>query len=381
MKRAFCIFLFMFSFFFLFEVNAQSKKILLVAAHGLGKDCNHAATTIGGVTYYENKEARILVDKIAEELKKAGISYEIGNEIVGDSFWDSDPLKREQSRNCSNPNVSGCCGYRTATLGTYSNILLSHVDEVGAPNYSLVLEIHFNGGGGKYSLVMGKDDVLRENGLKLAQTVVDSIGFGQPLYGTDVQFYGSSLGTLTKFYQQRSIPTYYLETVFMDNTNQFLAYLDHKDDVARNIAKFLIEIAPDSKGGFAGNTSTPSSNNGRHVDPYPNIFGIPDLSTYEDVGCNTIFFDSNGGETKFKEFLDDLFHFIQIITPVIVLCWSTLEYVKAILEQDDSNIKKANQNTLKRVAIGLIIFFLPYFLDLLFHLFGLYDLSRCGIGG
>ena len=46
----------------------------------------------------------------------------------------------------------------------------------------------------------------------------------------------------------------------------------------------------------------------------------------------------------------------------------------------DDEVKKANKRTIKRVAVGLVIFFLPFLLDILFEIFGLVDASRCGIG-
>lgn len=55
--------------------------------------------------------------------------------------------------------------------------------------------------------------------------------------------------------------------------------------------------------------------------------------------------------------------------------------MKAIASSSADEIKKATNRTIKRLVIGVLVFFLPYLLDLLFHLFGLYDLSRCGIGG
>lgn len=387
MKKIRNLFFFLIVFeIFLLDVAAlpnesSSKRILLIAGHGLGKDCNHAYTTINGISYFENKEARILVDKIAEELKKAGYSYEIANKIVGDAFWSSDSTLRNAARNCASPNTSNCCGYYTSTIGTYGPTLMNHIDTVGNGNYSLALEVHFNGGGGKYSLVMGRDYTTKENGLKIANSVVSAISFGEPLFGVDKEFYGGNLGTLSNLYQARSIPTYYLETVFMDNTSQFQAYLNHKDEVAKSIAETLIEIAPNSKGGYVDNKTTKGSTTGRYVDPYPNIFKDVDLSIYDDVGCDTLFFNEFGEETELKELLDDLFSFIRILTPVVVILLTTIDYVKAIASGDDSKIKKATKNTSIRLAVGICIFFLPYFLDLLFHLFGLYDLSRCGIGG
>ena len=43
-------------------------------------------------------------------------------------------------------------------------------------------------------------------------------------------------------------------------------------------------------------------------------------------------------------------------------------------------IKKINKKTIKRIVIGILVYLLPYLLDILFHLFGLYDISRCTIG-
>ncbi len=365
--------------------NRNLKTILLVAGHGLGKDCNHASANINGVSYYETIETRKLIDQIASFLKSDGIHYEIANEIVEDAYWSSDAVTRNAARSCANPNNSNCCGYKTSTIGTYSPILLQHVDQKGTGTYSLVLEVHFNASGGKYSLVLGRDDNTRSNGMKLAQAVVDAVGYSQGYaeFGIDTQFLGYRLGTITEFYQTRSIPTYYLETVFMDNQEQFQKYLENQEEVARAIADTLIELAPDSRGGSSGGNTgnNESTNPGRTVDPFPNIFGNLGLSTFDDIGCDTYFFDEFGNETPFKEMLDDVFSFIRILVPVVVVILTTIDYIGAILSSDDSKIKKANQKALKRFTIGIILFFLPYLLDLLFHLFGLYDLSRCGIGG
>lgn len=365
------------------QINAEesSRKVLLIAAHGAGKDCNHASTTINGVTYYENIEARKLIEKIANHLKKAGINYEIGNEIVGDDYWASDSTIRNNARNCTNPNNSSCCGFKTSTIGTHGPTLMSHIDSTGINNYSLALEIHFNGGGGKYTAVLGRDMNTETIGKKIGQTVVDAIGYGYVQFGIDKAFLGYDLGTLTELYQRRSIPTVYLETVFMDNQAQFEAYLNNQDKVAKNIAEAIIEIAPDAKGD-SGNSETESSvNYGRLVDPYPNLFGKTELNSYETKGCGTLFFDDYGNKTELKNILDDIFSFIRILVPVLVIFISTIDYIKAISNSDASEIKKTTKKTVRRIMIGLIIYFLPYFLDLLFHLFGLYDMSRCGIGG
>lgn len=366
----------------------SDKKILLVAAHGNGKDCNHASATYDGVTYYENKEAREMIDAIAQELDRLDVSYEIANEIVGDAYWSSDVNQRNMARTCPNPEAdSSCCGYLTSTIGTYSSKLYEHVDSVGIDKYALVFELHFNASGnpnqpGSHTTTILKENNFtkeqEENSLKLSQVVVDTIQAGTVAFHTDKSYTGMNLGTMSHFYVQRSIPVYYMETVFMDNSIQFRAYLNHKQELAKNLAKALSEIAPESKG---GNSSSSRVTGGRTVDPYPNIFGRVNLDSSDEYGCNTLFFDDSGEETQLKEFLDDLFSFIRICTPVVVIILSTIEYVQALINKDDNRMKKANQKTIKRLAIGIVIFLLPSFLNLLFHLFGLYDMSTCGIGG
>lgn len=119
-------------------------------------------------------------------------------------------------------------------------------------------------------------------------------------------------------------------------------------------------------------------------DPHPDIF--PDLNgENKENSCETIFVikDEETGEesfTEFGRFMQDLFMFIKIATPVLVIILTTIDYIKAISSSNADELKKTNSKTIKRLIAGLIIFFLPFILDILFKLFGLYDLSRCNIG-
>ena len=134
-------------------------------------------------------------------------------------------------------------------------------------------------------------------------------------------------------------------------------------------------------------TNTNADNNSesnRTDDPYPDFF--PDLEEEQkENNCKTIFVkkDEATGEESFTElgsFMQDLFTLIKIATPVIIIILTTIDYVKAIASSNADDMKKTNSRTIKRLIIGLIIFFLPFILDILFNLFGLYDLSRCNIG-
>ena len=130
-----------------------------------------------------------------------------------------------------------------------------------------------------------------------------------------------------------------------------------------------------------GGTACDPNTTGRTEDCYDdwgNIFG--NIDPEENNGCSTIFIDKDGNYTELHEFVQGLFTLIKIATPIIVIALSTFDYIKAIASSNADEMKKTNSRTIKRLIVGLIIFFLPFILDILFELFGLYDLSRCNIG-
>ena len=122
------------------------------------------------------------------------------------------------------------------------------------------------------------------------------------------------------------------------------------------------------------NLKNDNNDNGSLKDPEINS---PTIQTGE-LNCETLFLNSDGSEKEFKKILDNIFNLIQIFTPIIALVLTIIDYIKVIAS--DNNSKKANIRTIKRISIAVIIVFLPLLLDLLFHIFGLYDLSSCNIG-
>ena len=114
-------------------------------------------------------------------------------------------------------------------------------------------------------------------------------------------------------------------------------------------------------------------------------------SNFTDITSDIDYTPSNGncpifakkdgsGYNELYYILQEAFTFIKILTPIIVGVLSFIDYIKAITSSNDDEVKKATQRTIKRLVIGILLFFLPYFLDLLFDIFGFTDLSRCGIG-
>ena len=132
-----------------------------------------------------------------------------------------------------------------------------------------------------------------------------------------------------------------------------------------------------SNSGNSGGSSNNGPSDGRTED-YEDIF--PNIIVGERQTCEGTLLNRDGSLTELGEMLEDLFLFIKILVPVIVIILTTIDYIKAIAASNDDAIKKTTKNTVIRLIVGIILFFLPYLMELLFYLFGLYDLSTCGIG-
>ena len=148
---------------------------------------------------------------------------------------------------------------------------------------------------------------------------------------------------------------------------------------ARNQGIWSIEPTTCSSSSSGSGTNVGGGRLEDEYDEWGDIFPGFDPVDNES-GCSTIFIDQNGNYTALYDFMQDLFSLIKIAAPALVIILSTIDYIKAITNSNADEMKKANGRTIKRLIIGLIIFFLPFILDILFELLGLYDLSRCNLG-
>ena len=80
-----------------------------------------------------------------------------------------------------------------------------------------------------------------------------------------------------------------------------------------------------------------------------------------DISCNSF------GE--FKTDLQNLFNLLKIIVPLLVIGLSVYDFIKAITQKDEKDVKKAFQSLIKRMIYAIILFFLPVLLNLLLELF------------
>lgn len=118
---------------------------------------------------------------------------------------------------------------------------------------------------------------------------------------------------------------------------------------------------------------------GRMDDPYVDM----SLRTSDNFTCENIFYVVNSSgvkeEKSLKQILDVIFNIIIVASPLVAIILTVIDYIKIITNNSSDGLKKANMRMFKRMAIAILIVFLPFLLQFLFNIFGLYDLSNCGI--
>lgn len=76
---------------------------------------------------------------------------------------------------------------------------------------------------------------------------------------------------------------------------------------------------------------------------------------------------------KMVELLNYVFFIIRVATPVLVVFFITMDFVKAVAASKEEDMKKAQNSAIKRIIIGVVIFFIPTIIKLILWLVGRTD--------
>lgn len=82
---------------------------------------------------------------------------------------------------------------------------------------------------------------------------------------------------------------------------------------------------------------------------------------------------------EFTNVLNDIFTWIQVATPCLVLVLCCTDILKAVIAQEEKDMKVALSRTVKRVMVGVAIFFLPMLLNFILYMAGIAS-GTCKIG-
>lgn len=92
-------------------------------------------------------------------------------------------------------------------------------------------------------------------------------------------------------------------------------------------------------------------------------------------GFKTIVLADNGGLScdswgDFKNDIQNVFNFLKVAVPLLVIGLSSYDFVKAVAAKDNKDVKKAFQRLLKRFLYAILLFFLPVLINFLLDLAG-----------
>lgn len=91
-----------------------------------------------------------------------------------------------------------------------------------------------------------------------------------------------------------------------------------------------------------------------------------------DVDCSIL-----GDELQ--EILNEIFLIIRICVPIICVVLIAIDILGAVTSGDEKNMKDAQSKAVKRLIIGVVIFFIPSVVNLILQWAG-FALGTCGIG-
>ena len=93
--------------------------------------------------------------------------------------------------------------------------------------------------------------------------------------------------------------------------------------------------------------------------------------------CSAIFGDVNTEGTVMYILYHNVFIPIKVLVPIILIIFTTIDFAKVVFTDEKDALEKAKKNLFKRIIIGVIIFFVPNILQLIFGLFDNIQIRSC----
>ena len=96
------------------------------------------------------------------------------------------------------------------------------------------------------------------------------------------------------------------------------------------------------------------------------IIGINWVYAAEPEGCDVIF-GSPSDPDSLRSFINDILQYPKILVPIIVIGLGMIDLAKAVLAAKEDMMRKAQSTFIKRVFIGVALFFVPTIVNILMH--------------
>ena len=86
----------------------------------------------------------------------------------------------------------------------------------------------------------------------------------------------------------------------------------------------------------------------------------------EPADCDVIF-GSPSDPDSLRSFINEILKYPKILVPVIVIGLGILDIAKAVIASKEDEMRKAQSTFIKRVFIGVALFFVPTIVNILMH--------------
>lgn len=95
----------------------------------------------------------------------------------------------------------------------------------------------------------------------------------------------------------------------------------------------------------------------------------------EEMDCESLLGSKDDPESL-AYLIDRFLLYFKIAAPILVLLFSTVDFVKTIIVNDEETMKKVQKRLITRIIYAILLFVLPTFLGLLLDIFG-FTASNC----
>lgn len=75
--------------------------------------------------------------------------------------------------------------------------------------------------------------------------------------------------------------------------------------------------------------------------------------------------------TELYNFIQDVYTAIRIVVPILVIVFSAKDMLTAVTAGKADEMKKAQASMIKRIIIGVVIFFVPTIIEVLLYMVGI----------
>lgn len=152
-----------------------------------------------------------------------------------------------------------------------------------------------------------------------------------------------------------------------DNFKSYGAFATNNKAMARDLTN------ASNQRGYKAWYLTYKNDDGSEItdEQYFKSFGYKDIdlgiNPDAKITCSELFGDKND-ENSLAYLIDQVLGYVRVIVPILIILLGTLDLAKAVIASKEDEIRKAQSIFIRRVLIGVAVFFIPLLVDVIMWL-------------